>query len=112
MNIINVKDVEIAKTPHGVDVRPLLDFEHAQITHIKLEPGEGLKPHITPVDASFFIIEGAPTIQVGEEFQVATENSAILSPKGIVHNITNPSDKVARILVIKTPKQTSSSRIL
>ena len=112
MNIINVKDAEIAQTPHGVDVRPLIDFEHAQVTHIRFEPGEGLKPHITPVDATFFIIEGEPTVQVGDEFQVVKENSAILSPKNIVHNIKNDSDKVARVLVIKTPKQTTSSRVL
>jgi mannose-6-phosphate isomerase-like protein (cupin superfamily) len=112
MNIIDWKQQEIKQTPHKVDVRQLYDKTDAQAMHIVLQPGEQLKPHITPVDVFFFILEGTPSVQIGEEKQQVAENSLVESPKDIVHCLFNHSDKQARILVVKTPKPTSNARIL
>jgi quercetin dioxygenase-like cupin family protein len=40
-----------------VDVRKLYDNPAAQIMHMTLKPGESLKPHKTPVDAVFYVLE-------------------------------------------------------
>lgn len=50
MKIVKVSEVQIAETPHKVDVRKLYEKDSAQAMHITLQPGEALKPHITPVD--------------------------------------------------------------
>ncbi len=55
---ILVSETDLAETPHEGEVRKLYDFEHATVVHIKLEPGEKLHPHITPVDALFYGLEG------------------------------------------------------
>lgn len=55
MKIIQVSETPIVETPHKVDVRKLYDKESAQAMHITLQPGEALKPHITPVDVFFFV---------------------------------------------------------
>jgi len=112
MNIVDWKLQEIKQTPHKVDVRQLYDKTDAQAMHIVLQPGEQLKPHITPVDVFFFILEGTPSVQIGEEKQQVAENTLVESPKDIVHCLFNHSDLQARILVVKTPKPTSNARIL
>ncbi|MBN2681023.1 MAG: cupin domain-containing protein [Bacteroidales bacterium] len=112
MKIIEVKDVETKQTPHNVDVRVLYDKESAQAVHIELKPGESLKPHITPVDVFFYVLEGTPSIMVGEETIEVKKDQLIESPKDIKHCIYNYSKETARILVIKAPKPTSSARIL
>jgi len=97
---------------HGIDARPLYDKEDAQVTHIHLLPGQNLKPHITPVDVFFFVIEGTPTIMVGDEKIVVNENDLVESPKNIVHCIYNDSINPVRMLVVKTPRPKNPSKVL
>ena len=61
------------ENPHNVDVRQLYNRESAQIMHIVLKPGESLKPHRTPVDVAFYILEGTPVVHVGDEARAVRE---------------------------------------
>lgn len=112
MILTHWKDQPVKTTPHQVDVRQLYDKTDAQAMQILLRPGEQLKPHITPVDVFFFILEGTPTVQIGDEMEMVNENTLVESPKNIVHCLFNKSEKPARILVVKTPKPTASARLL
>lgn len=112
MEIRKVKDTLVAETAHKVDVRKLYDKETAQAMHITLQPGEALKPHITPVDVFFYVLEGTPEIRVGDETIKIEVDSLVESPKDIVHCLYNNSDCVARILVVKAPKPQSAARLL
>ena len=104
MKIIEVVKTEKTETPHKVDVRKLYDKETAQVMHITLLPGEALKPHITPVDVFFYVLEGSPEILIGDEKLIVNVDSLVESPKDIVHCLYNNSESVARILVVKAPK--------
>jgi len=112
MKIINWKNLEIVNTPHKVDVRRLYDHDNAQAMHISLKPGETLKPHITPVNVFFFILEGSVDVQVGEETITVAKDNLVESPKDIVHCLSNKTNDLARILVVKSPKPTSKSIVL
>jgi quercetin dioxygenase-like cupin family protein len=112
MKIIKVKDTPIVDTSHKVDVRRLYDKDNAQAVHITLQAGEALKPHITPVDVFFFVLEGTPDILVGEMKQTIEPNSLVESPKDIVHCLYNNSENPARILVVKAPKPSSQAKLL
>jgi quercetin dioxygenase-like cupin family protein len=112
MKVTRYQDQEKNPNPQGVDVRKLYDKESAQVMHITLEPGEGLKPHKTPVDVFFVVLEGTPVIQVGEEEEICGRDTLVESPAHIVHNIYNPTQNIARILVVKAPRPTTLSRIL
>ena len=112
MEINKVADTQIIETPHNVDVRKLYDKESAQAMHILLLPGESLKPHITPVDVFFYILEGSPEVLVGKEKILVQEDCLVESPKDIVHCLYNNSETIARILVVKAPKPTIQSKIL
>jgi len=94
-------------TPHKIDVREMYNKESAQAMLMALQPGESLKPHTTPVDVFFFIVEGTPTIHIGEESEVCEADTLVESPANIVHYISNSSDSLARVLVVKAPRPVS-----
>ncbi len=102
----------VKETPHGVDVRQLYNDFSAQIMHIRLEAGESLKAHKTPVDVVFYILEGEPTIHIGNESLPQVKDTLIESPANITHYISNESSKQARILVIKAPRPENKTKIL
>jgi mannose-6-phosphate isomerase-like protein (cupin superfamily) len=112
MIIRNYNDLPVAGNPHGIQSYKLYDTEHAQIMHLLLQPGEGLKPHITPVDVVFYVLEGTPTILIGEEKSEVAADDIIESPKDIVHSIYNHSEKPIRVLVIKTPKPLTATKFV
>lgn len=102
----------VRENPHEVDVRQLYNHESAQIMHISLKPGESLKPHKTPVDVAFYVLEGTPTVHIGDEAVTCERDTLIESPAEIVHHLSNVSSGVARILVIKAPRPEKATRLL
>lgn len=112
MKIIDVLKIEKAETPHKIDVRKLYDYDNAQVTHITLQPGEALKPHITPVDVFFYILEGAVDVLIADETVKVEKDHLVESPKGIIHCLYNNSAATARILVVKAPRPTTQTKLL
>lgn len=106
------KTEEPRENPHGVDVRQLYNKKSAQIMHITLKPGESLKPHKTPVDVAFYILEGTPTVHIGGEAVIAGVDTLAESPADIVHFLSNESAAPARIMVIKAPGPDKTHKIL
>jgi quercetin dioxygenase-like cupin family protein len=104
--------VEPKENPHKVDVRQLYNQESAQAMHITLLSGETLKPHKTPVNVFFYILDGTPTVHIGDESEIFEKDTLIESPADIVHYISNEGQQVARILVTKAPRPEKASKIL
>ncbi len=103
MQTITADTLPVADNPHGVDVRHLHTSPHVVVSQITLEPGEAVKPHKAPVDAFFYILEGAPTIEIEGETVVASADMLVPSTAGHLHTIRNEGDARARILLAKTP---------
>lgn len=112
MKIVKVSQTNIKETPHKIDARELYNKESAQAVHIQLNPGESLKPHKTPVDVFFYVLEGSPDIYIGEEKQTVTKDSLVESPKNITHYFANNTDTIVRVLVVKAPKPTEQTKLL
>lgn len=112
MNIRNYKKLSNLSNPHGILSTKIYDTDDALIMHLVLKAGEALKPHITPVDVAFYVLEGKPTIMVGEEKVQVAKDDIIESPKDIVHCIYNDTSNDIRVLVMKLPKPTSATKIL
>lgn len=108
----NYKTEKPKENPHQVDVKQLYNNESAQVMHITLQPGESLKPHKTPVEVTFYVLEGTPTVHIGEESEVYEKDTLIESPADIVHYISNDGDGQARILVTKAPRLQKQTRLL
>jgi len=112
MVITNYKEQSIKETPHKVDVRQLYNKDSAQAMHITLKNGQSLKPHKTPVDVFFYVLQGKPTVHVGDEHIQCLPDSLIESPADIVHWLSNENDEDAGILVVKAPKPKKASKFL
>ena len=112
MKIINVNNADISKNPHNVDARRIYDNEKAQAIHMTLTPGESLKRHITPVDVFFYVLEGKGIVEIGDEKKEVEKDTLIESPAKIVHCWYNESNEVLRVLVVKIPRPTESTKIL
>lgn len=112
MVIIDAKNASLSKNPHGVKTSLLFDTKDAMVVHLTLEAGEKLKRHITPVDVFFYILEGNPEIEIGEERIQVSPDHLVESPAGIVHCIYNHGAEKARVLVVKVPKPQKATKIL
>ena len=109
MIVKNSQKEKNVPNPHGIRSTKIYDTENALIMHLELAAGEELKPHITPVDVAFYVLEGKPHILVGEEKIQVRKDDIIESPKNIVHCIYNETDEIVRVLVMKLPKPTEST---
>ena len=108
----NYQTEETRDNPHKVDVRQLYNDPSAQIMHITLKPGESLKPHKTPVDVVFYILEGSLVVHIGGETKAFEKDFLVESPAEIVHYISNESKQTARVLVIKAPRPEKMTKLL
>lgn len=112
MKITSALDSPLFKNPHNVKAALLYDTDDALVIHLDIDPGQSLKRHITPVDVFFYVLEGTPEIEIGDERIAVEKDHLVESPAGIVHCIHNPSEKRARVLVAKVPKPKKSTKIL
>ncbi len=100
MDVIDTKEYE-AKKEFAPD--RLIQQDEVQVVLLAFEPGQGLPVHTTPVDVFFYVIEGTPTIKVGDEENKISSGNIVLSPKDIPHTVKNESDEDTKVLVVKTP---------
>lgn len=112
MKIINALEAPEAPNPHGVSARELHSNEHVQAVMVTLQPGEALKLHVTPVDVFFYGLEGQGIVEIGGVRETLVPDLLVDSPARIPHRLINEGDGVFRFLVVKTPRPTTSTRIL
>ncbi len=112
MNIISINNADSSQNPHKVDARKIYDTKNAQVIHLTLNPGESLKRHITPVDVFFYVLEGKGIVEIGDEKKEVGLDILIESPAKIVHCWYNESNEILKILVVKVPRPTESTKIL
>ena len=106
MKIVKAMDATERKSPHGVDVRKLLDSANVVVSQITLRPGEALKKHVTPVDVFFFVLRGRGTVEIGDEEAEVGPDTLIDSPARIMHGWRNSGEEDLRFLVVKAPRPT------
>ena len=112
MKIIDIKKINAHPNSHDVEAKKLYDTEHAMVVHIALKPGESLKRHITPVDVFFYILQGKGTVEIGDEMQDVAPDTLIESPARVPHCLHNRGNDLFRVLVVKVPRPTETTRIL
>jgi mannose-6-phosphate isomerase-like protein (cupin superfamily) len=112
MKITNALTAEDKPNPHGVSAKPIYDSSYATAVHITLLPGQSLKKHVTPVDVFFYILEGSGIVEVGDEKERVSRDMIIESPARIPHRLMNDGQQTFRVLVVKVPKPTESTRVL
>ncbi len=109
MLIINRKDAKILHTPHGSEIRPLLDRTTAPITQCSLaketlSSGKAVTPHYHEVlEEIYYILSGSGVMTIGEESQAVGLGDAVYIPKNNVHSLTNTGAEDMKILLVCGP---------
>lgn len=109
MLIINRKDANILHTPHGSEIRPLIDRTTAPITQCSLAeetlpPGKTVTPHTHEVlEEIYYILSGSGVMTIGEDSREVSAGDAIYIPKHYVHTLTNTGTEAMKLLLVCGP---------
>ena len=108
MKTTNYRHILPVQNPHGIEARKIHDNEKVQTVHITLQPGEKLIKHSTLVDVFFYVLEGAGTVEIGDDEKEVSVDDLIDSPANIPHGWFNNNNSILRFLVVKTPRPSDS----
>ncbi len=103
------KDSTILNTPHGSEIRPLMDRTISSVTQCSLAeeilpPGKTVAPHHHEVlEEIYYIISGSGRMTVGEESREVCAGDAIYIPVNHVHTLTNTGESDMKILLVCGP---------
>jgi mannose-6-phosphate isomerase-like protein (cupin superfamily) len=109
MLVVNRRDSKILRTPHGSEIRPLIDRTTSPITGCSLAeetlpPGASVTPHHHEVlEEVYYIIEGTGVMTIGDERREVGEGDTIYIPKNHRHTLTNTGETPMRLLLVCGP---------
>ncbi len=109
MLIVNRRDSKVINTPHGSEIRPLMDRTTSPINQCSLAeellpPGATVPPHHHEVlEEIYYIIEGSGLMTVGEEQREVSAGDAVYIPRHHRHTLTNTGAEPMRILLVCGP---------
>jgi mannose-6-phosphate isomerase-like protein (cupin superfamily) len=109
MLIVNRHDTKIIRTPHGSEIRPLIDRTTSPINQCSLAeeilpPGASVTPHHHEViEEIYYILEGEGVMKIDGEERDVCEGAAIYIPRFARHMLTNTGDGPMRLLLVCGP---------
>ncbi len=109
MLVVNRQNAKILHTPHGSEIRPLIDRTTSPITQCSLAeetlpPGASVTPHRHEVlEEIYYILSGQGIMNIGDEEQAVGAGDAIYIPKHHRHTLTNTGDEAMKILLVCGP---------
>jgi mannose-6-phosphate isomerase-like protein (cupin superfamily) len=109
MVIINRDEAEIIRTPHGSELRPLVDRTTSKITQCSLAeevlpPGCSVSPHHhLEMEEIYYIVSGSGLMKVADDEKQVVPGDAIYVPRGSRHTLINNGTEDIRLLVTCGP---------
>lgn len=109
MLIVNRHSAAVIKTPHGSEIRPLMDRTTSQIERCSL--AEEVLPagaavgrhHHTETEEVYYILQGAGRMSVGAEERDVRAGDAVFIPRGQSHTLANTGTEPMTILLVCGP---------
>ena len=109
MIIINREHSIPIRTPHGSEIRPLIDRTTSRITQCSLAE-ETLPPDcaVTPhhhreLEEIYYITSGRGVMTVGDETREVVSGDAVYVPRGQKHSLRNTGPEPIRLLLVCGP---------
>ena len=91
------------RVPFRFDGRILFKDDRFELVHLTLQPGEGMDPHIQPMDVVFFVAEGSGLLTVGNDVIEVPQGTTIHIKEGVSRAWANAGSQPLKILVSKLP---------
>jgi mannose-6-phosphate isomerase-like protein (cupin superfamily) len=109
MKVINRNQAAVINTPHGSEIRPLIDRTTSAITQCSLAeeilpPGSAVgRHHHRVTEEIYYIVEGEGRMTVGDESREVGAGDAVFIPRGNSHTITNTGESDMKIILVCGP---------
>ncbi len=109
MLIVNRRDTKVVHTPHGSEIRALVDrttspINQCSLAEETLPPGASVTPHHHEVmEEIYYIIEGEGVMKIGDEEREVGAGDAIYIPRFALHTLTNTGERPMRLLLVCGP---------
>ena len=109
MIIVNRRQAAIINTPHGSEIRPLIDrttssVERCSLAEEVLPAGKSVSRHYhLETEEVYYILHGEGRMTVGSEAKDVSAGDAIFIPRGSTHTLENTGQTPMTILLVCGP---------
>ena len=109
MLIVNLSRATVIETPHGSQLRPLIDRTTAPVSQCSLAeetlpPGKTvLRHHHEVIEEIYYILSGTGRMRLGEDERIVGSGDAIFIPRETPHELTNTGSEPMRIILACGP---------
>ncbi len=106
MLIINRNNANIIDTPHGSQIRPLMDrttsgIQKCSLAEEVLPPGAAVGRHFhRQTEEVYYILSGTGEMTVGDETAEVSAGDAVYIPVENVHTLKNTGSEPMKILLV------------
>jgi mannose-6-phosphate isomerase-like protein (cupin superfamily) len=117
MIVVNRNDAAVINTPHGSEIRPLIDsttteIELCSLAEEVLPPGHSVQRHRHNVtEEIYYIVSGTGLMQVGDEQRAVGPGDAIFIPRLHLHSLINTGDTALVLLLVCGPAYDRSDHL-
>ncbi len=109
MIVVNRRRAAVINTPHGSEIRPLIDrttssIERCSLAEEILPPGASVgRHHHVLTEEVYYILEGSGMMTVGNETRAVGSGDAVFIPRGHAHTLENTGQSPMNILLVCGP---------
>ena len=109
MIIVKRGEAAVIRTPHGSEIRPLMDrttsgIELCSLAEEVLPAGASVgRHHHLETEEVYYLLEGRGRMTVGAETREVAAGDAVFIPRGQVHTLENTGAEPLRLLLVCGP---------
>ena len=109
MIIVNRQQAAVIETPHGSQIRPLIDrttseIELCSLAEEVLPAGASVgRHHHLETEEVYYLLAGRGRMTVGRETREVGAGDAVYIPRGAMHALENTGDEPIRLLLVCGP---------
>ena len=109
MIVVNRRSASVLRTPHGSEIRPLVDrtnspAELCSLAEETLPAGRAVvRHHHTETEEIYYVTSGAGRMTVGAETREVAAGDCVFIPRNSVHTIENTGAEPMTILLVCGP---------
>jgi mannose-6-phosphate isomerase-like protein (cupin superfamily) len=109
MIVVNRREAAVIRTPHGSEIRPLIDrttseIELCSLAEEVLPAGAAVgRHHHLETEEVYYLLEGRGRMTVAGETREVSAGDAIFIPRHATHTLENTGDAPLRLLLVCGP---------
>jgi mannose-6-phosphate isomerase-like protein (cupin superfamily) len=109
MIVVNREHAKVINTPHGSEIRPLIDrttsrIERCSLAEEVLPAGAAVgRHHHLETEEVYYILEGRGRMTVGSEVRDVAAGDAVFIPLKHAHTLENTGEEPMRLLLVCGP---------